>query len=213
MKINKFIYIALVVVLMAFTTSCKKEVEIESETKTDIIDLCFVARGTNGELIDLHILKNENNQAIITTSPSEEKGTNTDIPEYIIIAGSVQFADNYFTLPETNSNYWIFEISLEDPIYQKSNGPGSGATITAHCNCLAGSGDCYITYKCLPENPQVFTALCKTKPENNCGGDIGLSQCAWTLPEIIIRDKYLEDNKTTTLIIESTSLIVNELQY
>ena len=205
--------------LSVFFVSCEKDNStstntlleneiINEESDNKQIDQCFLVRGRKGKLLDLHIARDENNHAFITTSPAQVKSTDENIPEYIIIADGVEFIDNKFILPETDNNYYIFEMSLGDPDTPKA--PPGGGTITASCNCLAPSGSCTVTYTVVNDN--VFSAQCFSSVDAECSVS-GVGQCQWTLPEVIVTKELVDSQKTTTVIIESDKLDYNGLPY
>jgi hypothetical protein len=208
----KVIWFVFVVFGMFSLMSCESENETINENIIDaqsnqLIDECFLVRGDRGELLDLHIVRNEDNQVIITTSPSELKSTDEDIPEYIVIANNVEFIDNTFVLPETAENYWVFEVTLGDLNNTKA-APGGG-TIAAECHCLAPSGNCTITYNIINNN--VFTAQCFSSIDTPCSAN-GVGRCTWTLPEVVIK-KTETTEKITTIIVQSDIIDFNGLLY
>lgn len=208
----KVIWFGFVVFGLFSLMSCDSENETINENIIDtqsnqLIDECFLVRGDRGELLDLHIVRNEDNQVIITTSPSELKSTDEDIPEYIVIANNVEFIDNTFVLPETEENYWVFEVTLGDLNNTKA-APGGG-TIAAECHCLAPSGNCKITYTIINNN--VFTAQCFSSIDTPCSSS-GVGSCAWTLPEVVIK-KTETTEKITTIIVQSDIIDYNGLLY
>lgn len=216
---NKLISILVIAIVAIMFASCEKGKENHSEIQEKtLIDECFLVRGDYGELLDLHIVRDKNNNVFITTSLSnanyDTKSTHDDIPDYIIIAKDVEFSDNTFVLPETNENYLIFDATLGDPIASKSVSvapgiPGGGATISVECNCLSDKGKCAIS--CIMNGYNVFTATCKSSITDPCEAS-GIGQCQWTLPTITVHESVLFQ-KSTKIIIESNNIDYNGILY
>ncbi len=181
-------------------TSLNNEMELDD---TRVLDLCFVALSNDGKLIDLHIVRNVENQVYITAEPSYLKTSDQEIPEYIIIADGVEFVDNSFTLPETSESCWIFEVDLGNPVTTKA--PTGGGKLVAECNCMAPDGNCTVTY--VMHSNSVFTAYCNSNPGNPCQLSGIDGQCAWTLPEVIISMKKNKTAFKTTKIIVTSDFI------
>lgn len=221
-KLIKIVVFAFITISGFCLVSCEDEKNYTGKENDTLIDECFLVRGNEGELLDLHITRDKNNQVFITTSLSDinahTKSTNDDVHDFIIIAESVEFIDNTFVLPGTDKQYWIFEATLGAPVTTKAapgggTGTGSSVAITAECNCLANEGECTVTTNSI--SPNVFTAHCNNSANTPCELS-GIAQCKWTLPTIIVYPTIQAPTNTpkiTTIVIESDIIDYNGVLY
>ncbi len=192
--------------------SCDDKNEEESiinEQESTLIDECLLVRGDQGELLDLHIMRDEDNQVSISTNPSDIKSTDEYIPTCIIIADDIIVSDHLITLPETDKNYWTFEVTLGD--LNDFKAPPGGSDINLECNCMAQSGSCSVFYEQPAQN--IMVMRCLSKMDSPCSQSGVTQDCVLTLPTVTIQIKSETSEETTKLIIESDMIEYNGLIY
>ena len=213
----KTMLLSLAAIGVLVITSCENEngnINLnESDTNpqtTELIDECFLVRGDRGELLDLHIIRNEDNQFFISANPSDLKSTDEYIPEYIIIADGIETYENSIILPKTDKYYWLFEATLADIVGEKT-APGGGQTISLECHCMAASGGCRIDLTWI--SPSIVGAACNSTPDSPCSASGDTSDCVFTTPTITIQEKSEAFEATTKIIIESEMIDYNGVLY
>jgi hypothetical protein len=183
--------------------SCETEtIEENKEISNDqventLLDDCIVVRDESGKYLNLHIVRDEENNVSVTATPCYDHADGDFLPSYYIFSENFKEIKNKGVFGETDMKYYAFEPSLGDINIER--GLVGGGTYVA-CDCATDNGDCIMqiinngtgqaTVNCIPHT----TSICTT--------------C------IVVFDieKNGRQTKSTQIIIEAESLTYNGLK-
>lgn len=171
--------------------------------------MCLLVTGDRGDILDLHISRDQNSIVSLTTNPSAIKSSeDPDLHEFIIIAENYEIVDNRVILQSPEKKYWVMEASLEAPSSKDISNPIE-VGLTAECNCMGPEGYCIVSVT--TPNSSVISLHCNKAPGNPCTGSV--TSCKWTFPAVIVTPKNDHQPKTTLIIIESDKILYNGILY